>query len=456
MIRSFNYIDLFSGAGGLSLGFSNAGFKLEFANDFSREAIDTFKYNLKISHPEIDKSRVILGDIKEIYQILGVDNVEHKFVGDKIVTTKKDQRNKFTTQDVEKLKLSSILDSLVEVDLLIGGPPCQGFSLIGRSKKMTFQERKLGFIDDPKNQLFRYFLKFAEKFSPKIILIENVKGLASAGSYRDLIENSIASTGFGYKVCSKILNAKDFGIPQNRERIFFIGIRNDINIKPDSIFENLESLKIEENKLESAIIDLPRLNSNPLPRNNEVVDEIVDSEHHQFFGLNVWEIPELQEINKSSYVNEINTFKGVQLKTRILYNHKARFHNTDDLKIYSKLIPGKYLNSEQNSEALKLIEAKSRVAKSGKIKYADKYFKLSPSKVSKAILAHLETDGNSYVHPFQNRSLTPREAARIQSFPDWYFFQGSFRSQYRQIGNAVPPLLAYKLAQVIRTELVKS
>ena len=119
---------------------------------------------------------------------------------------------------------------------------------MGRAKKGTQSLRSFGFVDDPRNLLFKYFLKFVTQFNPKIVLIENVKGLTSASNYRDLIELSLSDTGGGYYVSSEILNARKFGIPQNRERIFFIGVRKDIGkkykIKPAHIFDNIKKNSI--------------------------------------------------------------------------------------------------------------------------------------------------------------------------------------------------------------------
>ena len=147
------------------------------------------------------------------------------------------------------------------------------------------------------------------------------------------------------------------------------------------------------------------------------------------------------------------------IKPSKLYNHKSRYHNERDLFIYTHLAQGKYLNDPANKKAMSKVSYGVKYDKNGNksIKgFEDKYFKLDSDKVSKTIISHLETDGNSYVHPGPNpRSITPREAARIQSFPDWYFFKGSTRNQFSQIGNAVPPILAKIIASEIKRILDK-
>ncbi|QZT37912.1 DNA cytosine methyltransferase [Halosquirtibacter xylanolyticus] len=466
-MSNYRYIDLFSGAGGISIGFGNHDFHLELANDIFSDALNTLKYNLKHAHPETDPSRVILGDIKELYNYLNVNEVEITNESHLTLQTNKDARvNKQTASIKENKQIEEIVSSIRDIDVLVGGPPCQGFSLIGRAKKATKEERMKGFIDDPRNQLFKYFLKFADKLAPKIVLIENVKGLASASKYRDLIEETLRNTGVGYDVSSTIINAKYFGIPQNRERIFFIGLRRDISNNHDisavDIFNNI----IENNKsediltLNDAIKDLPEVIANPLKSNYEVKNEIpigkIDS-----FGQNISSEEYsllIDDNNKSKYTNIINTYKGKDIKTKYLFNHKARYNNERDLFIYKNLAHGKYLDHPDNEMALSKVPYGIYYDEQGKRcirNFTDKYFKLDPNKPSKTIIAHLEVDGNSYVHPGDKpRSITPREAARIQSFPDWYFFTGTTRKQLKQIGNAVPPLLASYFAQEFKRILL--
>lgn len=452
--NKYNYIDLFAGAGGLTVGFGNKGFHLEMANDIAAPALNTLKKNLNKTHPNTDEDRVILGDIKELYAHLGNGDVTYDMQGHMVIETNKEvelRKKAPSVKDNDVIK--NILSGITHVDVLAGGPPCQGFSMIGRSKKSTLEERTKGFIDDPRNQLFKYYLKFAEKLSPKLVLIENVKGLTSASGYRDLIEKSLTDAGkYGYDTSSHILNAKDFGLAQNRERIFFIGVRKDISEKYDitasEIFNEIIKEKKDPLKLREVIFDLPQIQANPKPNNYKEEAEVSFKNMKQCFGKNISDIPYIELVNQSAnkkYLKAINTYNGILETPKFLFNHKSRYHNTRDLFIYKNLVAGKYLNDPVNEKALSKVTYGVIIDEHGnkKVKgFGDKYFKLDSESVSKTIIAHLETDGNSYVHPGEHpRSITPREAARIQSFPDWYFFTGNTRNQLKQIGNAVPPLL---------------
>ncbi|WP_179339209.1 DNA cytosine methyltransferase [Winogradskyella ludwigii] len=464
--KKYTYIDLFAGAGGLTIGFGNNGFHLEVANDIAEPALNTLKQNLKLTHPKTHLDRVILGDIKELYEHLGNGEVVYNMQGHMVIETNKEVELRKKVPSVkDNVEIKNILSKITHVDVLAGGPPCQGFSMIGRSKKSTLEERTKGFIDDPRNQLFKYYLKFAEKLSPKLVLIENVKGLASASGYRDLIEKSLSDTGeYGYDAASWVLNAKDFGLAQNRERIFFIGVRRDLSEKHDitasGIFEEIIKEKKGPVKLKEVISDLPQIKANPKPNNYQEEAEISFNNKKLCFGRNISDIIYDDLISKtvdSNYRKKINTYRGELKKPELLFNHKSRYHNDRDLFIYKNLVPGKYLNDPANEKALSKVTYGVVIDENGKKKvkgFGDKYFKLDPESVSKTIIAHLETDGNSYVHPGEfPRSITPREAARIQSFPDWYFFTGSTRNQLKQIGNAVPPMLSSVFAEQFKNVL---
>ena len=180
------------------------------------------------------------------------------------------------------------------------------------------------------------------------------------------------------------------------------------------------------------------------------------------FWKNISDLPYSSIVKKNGnrkYLKLINSYKGKVKTPEYLFNHKSRYHNERDLFIYKNLIAGKYLNDPVNEKALSKVTYGVVTDENGnkKVKgFGDKYFKLDPESVSKTIIAHLETDGNSYVHPGEYpRSITPREAARIQSFPDWYFFTGSTRNQLKQIGNAVPPVLSGVFAEKFRLILDK-
>ena len=482
MSKKLTYIDLFCGAGGLSIGLANAGFELIYANDFNKESIQTFKHNLKMTHPHLNSDNIIEGDITELYKCLDTKRVYRKKIGYKTVTTDSEKNMKKKAADLDE-KHFDLVKKVKTVDLLCGGPPCQGFSMIGKSKKSTVEERSKGFINDSRNYLFKYFLKFAESYRPKIILIENVKGIQSSSNFKDLIINNIKR--LGYKAESYVFSSNDFGIPQLRNRIFFIGIRSDLDIHPNKIYFKLNKIieRVKSNSkvnLGDAIYDLPQIISNPNPNNYRSKNEI-PFKNRNSFGMNVSseKYSDIIDIKKSnSYIKKINTFKGKIMFPDFLYNHKSRYNNLRDKHIFKYLKEGLYLNHPDNFKAL---NGDGKIMKNGEefkgidyvknydengnkiaSSFSDKYFKLNSKDNSKTIIAHLETDGNSYVHPpieknknnlKYARSITPREAARIQSFPDWYKFEGNLRNQFRQIGNAVPPLLAYEIGKELKNVL---
>lgn len=370
--NSFKMIDLFCGAGGLSLGFTQEGFITSLANDIQECCVDTYAHN----HPETPREYIILGDIQVI--IMNIKNLL-----------------RFDT-----------------VDIVIGGPPCQGFSMANRQR----------LIDDPRNQLYRNYVKAVELVQPRFFVMENVKGMLSVAN--QVIEDF---GDIGYSVTAKILNAKNFGVPQNRERLIYIG--NRVGVDNDKIFEEIESfgLSIADTKLEDALFGLRELEAS---RNKN--STYLNTEES---GRRI-EVARNTEIN--SYINMINQGKICT----VVCNHKARYNNDRDIEIFSRLHQG---DRSDDPKIADIMPYKSRNAI-----FKDKYFKLENKKICKTITAHMKFDCNMYIHPTQARGLTPREAARIQSYPDDYFFRGAYTKTYMQIGNSVPPLLGRAIANILK------
>lgn len=340
-------IDLFSGAGGLSLGLNQAGFKTVLANDIDKSALRTYAFN----HYEVLGERIILGDIKCISKNI----------------------NNFVKEDV---------------DLIIGGPPCQGFSNANRQR----------LIDDPRNILYKYFVEIVHEIQPKYIIMENVRGMYKVA---DQVITDMNSKNTGYDFSYKILNVKDYGIPQNRERLIFIGIRNDIkfskNTSSSEVFNLIETCKKPSVPLIDAINDLKPLKASTkknFTKGDEDSGFIIDKKY----------------LEESSYVKKIN--RGKELS--VIYNHKARYNNDRDIEIFSRMLPGDDSTSSRIEDIMPY-HSRNHIFK-------DKYYKLLPNKYCKAITAHMRFDCNMYIHPYQARGLTPREAARVQSYPDDYFF----------------------------------
>lgn len=383
-------VDFFCGAGGLSIGFKQAGFLTNFANDYEDVCIETFKYN----NPEIPENRIILGDIKKL------------------------------SENFDKYDFSGI-------DVVMGGPPCQGFSSANQQR----------IIDDPRNELYQYFIKAVEFIKPKFVVMENVKGMLSVAN--QVIEDynninvKIKDKNQNYLVDCKVLVSDDFGVAQKRQRLFFIAIRSDIaikkNITPLSIFENIKqnNKKNKRHILADALEFIKPLDSPRIKNMTEVDDELTGKkvDVNNFKG------------NENSYLKLINQNKEIDL----VFNHKARYANDVNYEIYGKLKQGE----DGTAESIKHImpyKHRNHVFK-------DKYFKLIANKPSRTITAHLKMDCHSHIHPTQIRSITPREAARIQSFPDDYVFLGPYLKTYMQIGNAVPPIMAKGIAKEIKKYL---
>ena len=380
-------VDLFCGAGGMSLGFAQADFQIALANDNDEVCIETYKYN----HPEVDEEKIISGDINK--------NLK---------------------------KIQNLVDK--EIDVVIGGPPCQGFSSANQQR----------LIDDPRNNLYKSFIKVVESVTPKFVVMENVKGmLPFANQVKEDFEKISNKKNISYKLDFQILVSDNFGVAQRRQRLIFIAIRNDVSLKknltPQDIFTSIdaESQKIKKFALKDALRDIKPLKAPRIKNMTEIDDEVSGKK----IELNQYEDAE------NDYLNLINGNKKIDL----VFNHKARYVNDINYEIYSTLEQGE---DGTNDKIQHIMPYKNR-----NHIFKDKYYKLDENKPCKTITAHLKMDCHSHIHPTQTRSLTPREAARVQSFPDDYFFLGPYLKTYMQIGNAVPPLMAKSIAKELKKHL---
>ena len=370
---SLKMVDLFCGAGGLSLGFTQEGFITCLANDIQDVCVDTYAHN----HPETPRSNIIHGDIKEKV----VDHIDELLKG-------------------------------IHVDVIVGGPPCQGFSMANRQR----------LIDDPRNVLYKNFVQIVDKVKSPFFVMENVKGMLSVKD--QVIEDFEA---IGYKVVAHILNAKDYGVPQNRERLIYIG--NRVSVDNEQIFKKIVELgkSVPNTYLRDALFGLRELKAsrikNATDMDTEESGRRIDHDYIQ---------------KQNDYIRMIN--QGMIYPA--VLNHKARYNNDRDIEIFRRLNPGDKSTDPKIADIMPY-------ARRNDI-FKDKYFKLEPDKVCKTITAHMKFDCNMYIHPFQARGLTPREAARVQSYPDDYFFRGAYTKTYMQIGNSVPPLLGRAIATVVK------
>lgn len=300
-----------------------------------------------------------------------------------------------------------------DITLVCGGPPCQGFSMANRQR----------IIDDPRNSLYKQYLIFLQHVRPKFFIMENVKGMKNKIS--EILLNFEEFLGDDYKFDYAVLKAQDYGVPQNRERFILIG--NRLGIEPSLIFEEIYKLKREPFVLHDALVGLPHLEAKKGKGKKDV--ECSES------GFTSCDFSYIH----NDFYNFINGDKII----KTLHNHKNRFNNERDIEIYRRLPQG--ANSLHESIAdIMPYSRRNNIFK-------DKYFKLDENQICKTITSHMRFDCNMYIHPWEARGLSPREAARIQTFPDNYVITGSLSSWYAQVGNAVP----VKLAKAIGDAIIK-
>lgn len=351
----FKILDLFSGAGGFSSGFEqNSSFETLVAVDYNAYAIDTFNHN--------HKGRGIVGDLT-------------------------------------KLELKEELAKEEGINMIIGGPPCQGFSNKGK---------KLG-LEDERNYLFLEYVDMVERIQPEIFVIENVRNLITVANGYFIGEIKRIFEEMGYNISYKVLDAYDFGVPQNRKRAIVIGSRG---IKFD--FEDLYTQQYSKRNVKDAISDLSYLNSGE----GELVSKYVTKSESAYQTL-------------------------MRKDSKQLYNHVTTKHKDIALKKL-KLIPPECGKEYLPKELL------------GKQKFKTTWSRLEWAKPSPTIDTRFDTPSNGKnSHPYLHRAITPREAARLQSFPDTFKFLGNKTAIRTQIGNAVPPLMAKAIADSIERQYKK-
>ena len=374
-------VDLFSGAGGLTLGFKNKvlndtfvksdDYNILFANEIDKNASDAFSLNF----PQIPMLNCSITQITQNYLV--ENNIEYS-----------------------------------DVDLVIGGPPCQSFSTVGRRQY------------DERAQMYKEYRRMLSFLQPKVFLFENVTGLMTMKNAEGLpvLEDikyefsdfSDFGINLSYEIKESVMNAKHFGVPQNRERVFLVGMRRDLESEFNWEFPDAELISEDEFlTLEDAIGDLPKLG-------NGEKKEYYESNPYTFYQ-------KLMRNNSVELTHHVNGLNGERM-----------------LKIMKTVTPGKgknYIN--ELVETGKLDE--KYFLTSG---YHNTYGKLWWDRPSSTITNNLSTPSSlRCIHPIQNRALTPREGARIQSFPDTFHFIGNKENINSQIGNAVPPLLAMAIAQ---------
>lgn len=405
-----NFIDLFAGAGGLSEGFKKAGFnpiahveldaaacftlKTRVAYHYLKETgkLDEYYYYLKgeISREELYNK--IPEHLKKsvIHAAIGTDNAS-------------------VFKQIDKLKKDKT------VDLIVGGPPCQAYSYIGRAALKHKPE-------DERKKLYIQYGRFLKKYSPKLFVFENVPGLKTSddGIHYKNLKKYFKS--IGYEIADKLLNAFDFGVIQNRKRLIIIGWREDID------FEYPEFTPIKHSWTRDDIFsDLPAIK----PGHSE--------------RLSYYTTPE---------PNEYLQFSEIRNGVDFCALHTTRPNNIEDLNIYKLAIKKMNAGHRLKNDEIPLEERTQK----NTTDFLDRFKVVD--KIPHTMIAHIAKDGHHFIHndSKQQRSISIREAARIQSFPDDFYFEGVKENQnrtaaFKQIGNAVPPLMAFKIALKLRSLL---
>ena len=416
MSRKFNYLDLFAGAGGLSEGFIRAEFNPIAHVEMNRAACFTLRtrmaYHWLKENGNIEPYKEYLNrnisrtDLYEQVPEAAIQSVINAEIAEETLP-----------------KIFKEIDSLLEdrkLDLIIGGPPCQAYSIAGRSRSPNKMK------SDKRNYLYTFYAKFLEKYEPEYFVFENVTGLLSAkdekgNSYLEQMRDLFRECGYETKY--KTLSSENYGVPQSRKRIILVGKKGksiDIYPEPDNcsspilikkLIADLPTLKAGEGTLGPCSINS---DYDPWLREVGIRNDVLPVTFHQARPNN--------EQDREIYRKAVNLWN--EKKARLMYN-----------KLPERLQTHKNKNSFLN---------RFRVV-AGNLKF------------SHTVVAHIAMDGHYYIHPDikQNRSLTPREAARLQTFPDDYYFESDNGRPYRttafrQIGNAVPILLAQKIAEKLK------
>lgn len=382
-------IELFAGAGGFTWGWCRAGFTVRAAIDSDTAAART--HELNFGHG----------------QCLSLN---------RDLTT-------FPPDALQRL-LGGRPPRLLAV---VGGPPCQGWSKAGRGKLRSLHDRARSLLEDPRNSLYRQFVRYVDHFQPPVYVMENVPGMLNLEGRNVADELSVNFLDIGYRTTYAVVNARDFGVPQDRRRLIFIGVRSDLDLPLDakelarfgSQFRRRFLGLSGETTVRHGIGDLPRV-----PHG--------EREDPQPYKRPPGRLPRYAELMRAG-------------SNGLITDHVCREHNEQDLEAFSIMPEGGIY-----------ADLPRRLKRYRDDIFRDKYRRLRWDRPAGTITAHLAKDCYTHIHPDQPRTITIREAARLQSFPDNFRFYGNMGDRFRQIGNAVPPLLAWGIAAYIRQVLETS
>lgn len=417
--KVLNFIDLFAGAGGLSEGFIQAGFNPIAHVEMNPMAAQTLETRSAFHYLK----RLNDGSIKLFYDyergnITRTELFEH--IPDDVTATviNEELSNKTIRSVFDRIDRIMMADDVQHVDVIIGGPPCQAYSLVGRAQS---NHMIVPMEDDPRNELYKMYTRFLKRYDPEMFVFENVAGIKTARggmAYKNL---QAQLKRVGYEIECREQNAVDFGVLQNRKRMIIIGWRKGTeHVYPDFVVNHSQAI------VNDLLDDLA-----PVNRGEENNAYAVDYEEC------------------SDYLKK----NGIRTQDDVVTHHIARPNCERDVKIYGMAIDA-WNDGEQRLSYDKLPE-ELRTHKNT-TSFKDRFKVVEGNQHScHTVLAHLAKDGHYFIHPDreQCRSITVREAARLQTFPDSYYFEGSRGEKYKQIGNAVPPMMARIIAEAVRDQL---
>ncbi len=421
-----NFIDLFAGAGGLSEGFIKAGYTPIAHVEMKLDACNTLKTRAAFHYLE-HENRL---DVYENYLRNKREGTDGRALWNQVpaeVTEKVIQAAIGEDTMPELLKNIDELQGNEEIDLIIGGPPCQAYSVAGRARLGEKVQ------EDPRNFLYIYYVQFIEHYHPKMFVFENVVGIQTARGgepFRDLQRRVRA---LGYEIEAREQIASNFDVLQHRHRMIIVGWRltDDEGNQTDFHYPNL----------------------NPNPTHYQIRRDLLSDLPARVSGQG--QLCEAVEYTRPDDEMEYLVNTGIRSRLGFTTQHVARNNNENDREIYKiaveKWKKGERLNYATLPERLQHHKNKKS--------FLNRFCVVDPNGCCHTVVAHIAMDGHYYIYPTENptiensRSLTVREAARIQSFPDDYYFEGSRTSAFMQIGNAVPVMMAYNIAEAMRPQL---
>ena len=395
MPKKPNVLDLFCGAGGMSLGFHNAGCNII-------GGIDKNSYAIKTHHQNFANSKLVL-----------------------------------EAQDINNIEPQNLSIKKDEIDILVGGPPCQVYSQVGIGKMKSLGK---DIANDPRNFLYRNFIKFIAYYSPLFFVMENVDNLVDKKIFKTIIKE--LESGMerqtkqypGYNIKYEILTACDYGVPQIRKRLFIVGVRKDLNLE----FKFPSPLRKKQITVQEALGDLIPITPQYVPIKPKYTNKFSVLKS-KFSPKRQKDIPKpYLSPPKSTYQKKMRKIINKRPLPDSVMNHICRSHNPQDIICFSMLTQGgKYTDLPENIRRYRWDI------------FDDKYKRLPLDRPAWTLTAHMRKDGLAYIHPTQNRSISVREAARLQSFPDHFVFDAPMTRMFELVGNSVPPLLAEAIARPI-------